>query len=67
MNVFNLESDFLAILLIILAALIPIGAILLTMRAFRKKRARGEEKAEDKKLMSVKEERMRKRGDYGKS
>lgn len=57
-------SDFNAIILIILAALIPIGAILLTMRAFRKKRARGEEKNEDKTFQSVKEERLRKRGDY---
>jgi hypothetical protein len=57
-------SDFTVIILMVLAALIPIGAILLTMRAFRKKRARGEERKEDKTLQSVKEERLRKRGDY---
>ncbi len=57
-------SDLTAIILIVLAALIPISAILLTMRAFRKKRARGEERGEDKTFESVKEERLRKRGDY---
>lgn len=44
--------------------MIPIGAILLTMRAIRKKRSRGEERREDKTFTSVKEERLRKRGDY---
>ncbi|MBW3544327.1 MAG: hypothetical protein KY428_01810 [Bacteroidetes bacterium] len=59
-----MESDLLAIVLIILAALIPVGIILLTLKFFRKKRARGEERTENKTFQSVKEERLRKRGDY---
>lgn len=59
-----MESDILAIVLIILAALIPVGIILLTLKFFRKKRSRGEERTEDKTFQSVKEERLRKRGDY---
>ncbi|EMR04116.1 hypothetical protein [Cesiribacter andamanensis] len=58
-----MESNTLAIVLILAAALIPIAAILLTMRAIRKKRARGNERSEDKTFTSVKEERLRKRGD----
>jgi hypothetical protein len=64
MNSLSPQSDIVAILLILLAALIPISAILLTMRAIRKKRARGSERSEDKTFTSVKEERLRKRGDY---
>lgn len=60
MEFIQIENSFVAIVLIILAALIPIAIIWMTIRAFRKKRERGVEKAEGKNFTSVKEERLNK-------
>ncbi len=61
MDLFQIENDGVAILLIILAALIPVGIIWYTIRSFRKKRERGDEKGGSK-FKSVKEERLEKSG-----
>lgn len=54
-------NDATAIIMIILAVLIPIAVIFYTLRAFRKKRSRGNEKRQKSfgdKFKSVKEERL---------
>lgn len=62
MEFLQIENNFVAVVLIILAALIPVAIIFYTLRTFRKKRARGPEKREDEpKLKSVKEERLEER------
>lgn len=60
MELIQIENPIIAIILIILAALIPIAIIWITIRAFRKKRERGAEKTEGKNFTSVKEERLEK-------
>ena len=55
-----MESNAFNLILAILAVLIPIAIILYTISAFRKKRARGEEKTEGHTFTSVKEERLKK-------
>lgn len=66
MDILQIENTAVAIILIILAALIPIGIIWFTIRQFRKKRERkGEGEGESrfgKKFKSVKEERLEKSG-----
>lgn len=64
MDFIQIENTGVAILLIILAALIPIGIIWFTIRKFRKKREREDEKGGGfgKKFKSVKEERLEKSG-----
>ena len=55
-----MESNAFNLILAILAVLIPIAIILYTISAFRKNRARGEEKTEGHTFTSVKEERLKK-------
>lgn len=64
MEFLQIENDFLAIVLIILAALIPVVIIFYTLRTMRKKRERPSERRKDsfgEKFKSVKEERLEER------
>jgi hypothetical protein len=56
------SSNTINLILSILAVIIPVFIILYTIQAFRKKRARGEEKNENHTFTSVKEERLKKDG-----
>lgn len=60
MEFLQIENNFLAIVLMVLAALIPIVIIFYTLRMFRRKRERPAEKEEGltHKFKSVKEERL---------
>ena len=64
MDLIQIENTAVAIVLIIIAAMIPIGIIWFTIRQFRKKREREDEKSDKfgKKFKSVKEERLEKSG-----
>lgn len=63
MSLLQIQNDATAIFMIVLAVLIPIVVIFYTLRAFRRKRARGLEKRKEgfgQKFKSVKEERLEK-------
>jgi ATP-dependent Zn protease len=61
MEYLQIENDFVAIILIILAVLIPITIVFWTLRRMRKKRQTPQEEPKQfgKKFQSVKEERLK--------
>lgn len=66
MEYLQIENDFIAIVLIVLAVLFPVVIIFWTLRRIRKKRERRSEEPREfgKKFQSVKEERAKKSGKY---
>lgn len=66
MEYLQIENNFIAIVLTVLAVLFPVIIILWTLRRIRKKRERRSEKPREfgKKFQSVKEERAKKSGKY---
>lgn len=69
MEYLQVENDLTALILIVLAVIIPVAVIFYTLRAFRKKRERGSEKHKERfgqKFKSVKEERLEKSNKKGK-
>lgn len=62
MEYLQIENDFVALILIIIAVLIPVAIIFWTLRRMRKKRETPSEEPKKfgKKLQSVKEKRLKK-------